>query len=221
MNVSQLWGAITFSGGKIYFADIYDIHSNYVYLCARKSNYTWPSLMTNIGHTKLYYRNYPDGSTDGNILGWVVISNTSTKSAGNYDNWSDHTWCSNWNTYGFNNNNTYLIVPSSASKSQSVTTTYHSSGPTAFNNSQTVKKYTRVDGAGSYSAASVASGTVTISAYKMTGDGTASNSSNSSTISAAGITSASRCSLHWRGNGNSKCKYWLCVYGMVWIGERG
>ena len=63
---------------------------------------------------------------------------------------------------------------------------------TKLNHSQTVYKYTSTDNGSSYSAASVNSGTVTISAYKMTGNGTASNTSNSATINTAATTSASK-----------------------------
>ncbi|MBQ7259189.1 MAG: hypothetical protein IJS57_04495 [Paludibacteraceae bacterium] len=194
IGVGNAKADITYSGGKIYFADIYDIDAGNIQLCARQSSWTGVSTMSNIGHTKLYYILNPQGSGWGGILGWVVISDATAKSNSNFDNWTEYSWCSDWNTYGFNSGSTYLIVPSSADKNKSVTTTYYSGGYSALNHNQTVYKYTSSGGTtpASYTAQSVASGTITISAYKMTGDGTASNASNSGTISAAATTSLAK-----------------------------
>lgn len=190
----NMWGDIAFSGGYIYFADVLNINKGYIQLCARQSSWTGVSTMTNIAHTNLYYVTNPQGSGWGGILGWVVISDATEKSNSNFDNWTSFGWCSNWNEYGFNSGSTYVIVPSSTSKSQSVTTNYYSGGYSALNHSQTVYKYTSSGATtpASYTAQSVNSGTVTISAYKMTGNGTASNSSNSGTINTAGTTSLAK-----------------------------
>lgn len=195
---------ISFSGGYIYFADEYDVHQGSTQLCGRKSNcsggvwYTAVTTLSNIGHTKLYYTSSLEGSGWSNVCwaGWALISNSSGKSNSGTEYWSgsNSTWYSNFNSYGFNSGSTYLITVASASKGASATTSYKSSGYSALNNNQTVYKYTSSGGtsAASYTAQTVNSGTVTISAYKMTGNGTASNSSNSGTINTANATSTTK-----------------------------
>ena len=186
MGVNSAWADITFSGGYIYFDNSIGINQTYIQLCARQSGWTGVSTMTNISNTKLYYVANPQGSGWGGILGWVVIGNSSQKSNSNFDNWSSYGWCSSWNEYGFNSGSTYLIVPSSTSKSQSVTTSYYSGGYSALNSTQTIK--TAVNGADANSKA-----TITVTSYKLTGNGaisaqqsaSISTSAKSTTISAA------------------------------------
>lgn len=208
-GVGNAWGDtnINFSGGYIYFADTYNVHKGSTQLCGRKSNcsngdwYTAVTTLNNISHTKLYYTSSLEGSGWSNVCwaGWALISNSSAKSNANTEYWtgSNSTWYSNFDTYGLNSGSTYVITVASASKGASKTTSYLGNSNTQYtslNHSQTVYKYTSSGGtsAASYTAQSVASGTVTISAYKMTGNGTASNSSNSGTISAAATTSLSK-----------------------------
>ena len=186
MGVSNAWAEITFSGGYIYFDNSIGINQTYIQLCARQSSWTGVSTLSKINNTKLYYVANPQGSGWGGILGWVVIGNSSQKSNDNFDNWSSYGWCSDWNTYGFNSGSTYLIVPSSTSKSQSVTTSYYSGGYSALNSTQTIK--TAVNGADANSKA-----TITVTSYKLTGNGaisaqqsaSISTSAKSTTISAA------------------------------------
>ena len=188
-----MWGdEISYSGGYIYFDNSLNVNKGYIQLCARQSSWTGVSTLSQVGHTKLYYVKDPTGSGWGGILGWVVISDASEKSSSNFDNWTSYGWCTDWNTYGFNSGSTYLIVPSSTDKQKSVTTSYHSTGYAAFNHAQTVYKYTSTDGGSTYSAASINSGTVTISAYKLTAHGTSSNTDNSATINSASSTSANK-----------------------------
>ena len=164
MGVSNAWADINFSGGYIYFDNSIGINQKYIQLCARQSSWTGVSTMTNISNTKLYYVANPQGSGWGSILGWVVIGNSTTKTNSNFDNWTAYGWCSNWNEYGFNSGNTYLIVPTSTSKSQSVNTSYLSGGYSALNSQQTIKS--AVNGADANSKA-----TISITSYKMTGNG--------------------------------------------------
>ena len=163
MGVNNAW-AITFSGGYIYFDNSIGINQTYIQLCARQSSWTGVSTMTNISNTKLYYVANPQGYNWENILGWVVIGNSSKKTDSNFDNWSTYGWCSNWNTYDFYSGSTYLIVPTSTSKSQSVNTSYYSGGYSALNSQQTIKS--AVNGADANSKA-----TISITSYKMTGNG--------------------------------------------------
>ncbi|MCR5533384.1 MAG: InlB B-repeat-containing protein [Paludibacteraceae bacterium] len=204
LGVGNVWGDtnISFSGGYIYFADTYNVHKGVTQLCGRKSNcsggdwYTAVTTLSNISHTKLYYTNSLEGSGWSNVCwnGWALISNSTAKGNSGTEYWSgsNSTWYSAYDSYGLNSGSTYLITVASASKGAAKTTTYNSGGYSSLNNSQTVYKYTSTNNGSTYSAASINSGTVTISAYKMTGNGTASNSSNSTTINTAATTSASR-----------------------------
>lgn len=204
LGVGNVWGDtnISFSGGYIYFADTYNVHKGVTQLCGRKSNcsggdwYTAVTTLSNISHTKLYYTNSLEGSGWSNVCwnGWALISNSTAKENSGTEYWSgsNSTWYSAYDSYGLNSESTYLITVASASKGAAKTTTYNSGGYSSLNNSQTVYKYTSTNNGSTYSAASINSGTVTISAYKMTGNGTASNSSNSTTINTAATTSASR-----------------------------
>ncbi len=190
-GVGEMWGDITYSGGYIYFDNSLGINSTTLQLCARQSNWTGVSTLSNISNTKLYYVKNPQGSGWGGILGWVVISANPAKSNSNFDDWSSYTWCSDWNTYGFDNGSTYLIVPSSTSKSQSVETSYLSSGYSALNSTQTIKSQLSTDGGSTYSDAN-SKATISITSYAMTGNGAAtektasiSTSAQSTTVSAA------------------------------------
>ena len=164
MGVNSAWADITFTGGYIYFDNSIGINQTYIQLCARQSSWTGVSTMTNISNTKLYYVANPQGSGWGGILGWVVIGNSSQKTNSNFDNWSTYGWCSNWNTFNFYSGSTYLIVPTSTSKSQSVNTSYLSGGYSALNSQQTIKS--AVNDADANSKA-----TISITSYKMTGNG--------------------------------------------------
>ena len=106
LGVGQMWGDITYSGGYIYFDNSLGINSTTLQICARQSSWTGVSSLSNISNTKLYYVANPEGSGWGGILGWVIISANPAKSNSNFDNWSSYTWCSDWNTYGFNSGST-------------------------------------------------------------------------------------------------------------------
>ena len=163
MGVSNAW-AITFTGGYIYFDNSIGINQKYIQLCARQSSWTGVSTMNNISNTKLYYVANPQGSSWGGILGWVVIGNSTAKTNNNFDNWTTYGWCSNWNTFDFYSGSTYLIVPTSTSKSQSVNTSYLGGGYNDLNSEQTIN--TVVDGTVANSKA-----TISLTSYKMTGNG--------------------------------------------------
>ncbi len=173
------------------YLDNTDLKWNGANVVVGHDSYSYGYLMSNIGHTKLFYREIGNNWTDAK--GIVFINATSEwgewKNLSLNDRCKDQTrtqfiWDNNYESMDWHK--TYYCTSTGSSN---LTIDYKSGGWGDLNNNQTVKKYTRGDGAGSYSAASVNSGTVTISAYKMTGDGTASNSSNSSTINSAGTTS--------------------------------
>ena len=202
MGIGQAWGDVNYKGGYFYFDNSLNVNKGYVMLCGRRhkenGSENWYTAVTTfnknaITGTKLYYTGSLEGSTWNTSTwnGWVVISDASQWGNGNFENWTGAGWCSAYrNDYGFNAGSTYVLRPTSTSKSQSIEVDYHGSY-SGLNHDQTVHKYTSTNNGSSYSTMSVNSGTVTISAYKMTGNGTASNSSNSKTINAASTTSTS------------------------------
>ena len=153
--------------------------------------------MSKVDHTKLWYvcaSENRGGSLSGFSYGFGATSNWPWEEG---DNWSTR-WtymCNNYNHSGTSQTNlpygTYLCT---SSGTDNLVVTQIGNGTEVhapLNHTQTVKKYTRGDGEGSYTAASVNSGTVSISAYQMTGSGTASNEENSDEINTAGDTEAS------------------------------
>lgn len=150
--------------------------------------------MSALSHTKLWYvAQSSDSWTD--LTYYAICSPTSS--------WSGTSWgssnISNANKYAapykgkydMNNSSSYLFTPASSSNNCALTIDYKD-GYSALNYSQTVKKYTSTDGGSTYSAASINSGTVTITPYKLTGNGTVSNSSNTGTLDEASETSVSK-----------------------------
>lgn len=158
------------------------------------SNYSKIYSMSALSHTKLWYvAQSSDSWTD--LTYYAICSPTSS--------WSGTSWgssnISNANKYAapykgkydMNNGSSYLFTPASSSNNCALTIDYKD-GYSALNYSQTVKKYTSTDGGSTYSAASINSGTVTITPYKLTGNGTVSNSSNTGTLDEASETSVSK-----------------------------
>ena len=163
------------------------------------SNYSKIYSMSALSHTKLWYvAQSSDSWTD--LTYYAICSPTSS--------WSGTSWgssnISNANKYAapykdkydMNNGSSYLFTPASSSNNCALTIDYKD-GYSALNYSQTVKKYTCTaedDGslASQYKNADINSGTVTISAYKLTGNGTVSNTSNSATLDEASEKSASK-----------------------------
>ena len=158
------------------------------------SNYSKVYSMSALGHTKLWYVSQSSDSwTD--LTYYAICSPTSS--------WSGTSWgssnISNANKYAapykgkydMNNGSSYLFTPASSSNNCALTIDYKN-GYSALNYSQTLKKYTSTDNGSSYSAASINSGIVTITPYKLTGNGTVSNSSNTGTIDEASETSVSK-----------------------------
>ena len=150
--------------------------------------------MSALSHTKLWYvAQSSDSWTD--LTYYAICSPTSS--------WSGTSWgssnISNANKYAapykdkydMNNGSSYLFTPASSSNNCALTIDYKT-GYSALNYSQTVKKYTSTNGGSTYSAASINSGTVTITPYKLTGNGTVSNSSNTGTLDEASETSVSK-----------------------------
>ena len=185
--VGQMWADITYSGGHIYFDNSLGIDDNTLQICARQSNWTGVSSFSNIDNTKLYYVKDPQGSGWGGILGWVVISANPAKSNSKFDDWTSYTWCSAWNTYGFNSGSTYLIVPSSKTKNQSVTTTYYSGGYGAIPKYNAIQAAKKRDTGTTYSVVSgTYPATLSLQGTYLSDNGTSAQSSISRTQSSDG-----------------------------------
>lgn len=185
--VGQMWGDITYSGGHIYFDNSLGINDNTLQICARQSGWTGVSSFSNISNTKLYYVKDPQGSGWGGILGWVVISANPAKSNSNFYDWTSYTWCSAWNTYGFNSGSTYLIVPSSKTKNQSVTTTYYSGGYGAIPKYNAIQAAKKRDTGTTYSVVSgTYPATLSLQGTYLSDNGTSAQSSISRTQSSDG-----------------------------------
>ncbi len=184
----------TVSGGYIYFDNSNASWSDsYMYVVVGHASWIGYYRLTALGHTKLCYYS-------GSSLGWndakfvAVAGNSSSEStgSGNPNNLTALTHYSDVISYGLNTGSTYMINMSSGTNCTPISINYESSGYSAFNYSQTVQKYTSTDGGSTYSAASINSGTVTITPYKLTDNGTVSNSSNTGTLDEASETSVSK-----------------------------
>lgn len=211
MGVSNVWGGnnIAFQSGAFFYFDPYysttqTVDKGYIQLAARKYQnseqddygwYTAVTTLTKITNTRLYYTSTFEGPawTDSGLAfhGWAMISNSTAKGNGSTEYWTGNnsTWYSEFKNYGLNKNSTYLFVATSASKGQSIQpngTGYLSGGYSALNSTQTIK--TAVNGADANSKA-----TITVTSYKLTGNGaistqqsaSISTSAKSTTISAA------------------------------------
>ena len=222
------WADVTWKGGYFYFDNSLDVNKGYVMLCGRRhkenGNDNWYTAVTTfdktaITGTKLYYTKTLVGSTWSTSTwnGWAVISDASQWNNNNFDNWGDAGWCSAYNnSQGFNGTSTYLLKPTSTSKSKTVNVSTLTDYK-GLNKTQTVHKYTSTDNGVSYSNTNVNSGTVTISAYKMTGNGTASNSGNTATIDASSTSKSidavytSEVTLHAAASDGYKFNGWYDV----------
>lgn len=193
-GVGNVWGYVNGSA-YLYFTPNGKWSYTKYYFAAIKEHDSWETKvyeMTSISNTKLYYLS----STEWNDADYItVIGNNSSFSGGywGYSSLSSYAaMCGEKCNWGLNYKNSYLFYPSANTKGTSINATWLGNNYSDLNHSQTVYKYTSTNGGSTYSAASINSGTVTISAYKMTGNGTASNSSNSATINTASTTSASK-----------------------------
>lgn len=193
-GVGNVWGYVNGSA-YLYFTPNGKWSYTKYYFAAIKEHDSWETKvyeMTSISNTKLYYLS----STEWNDADYItVIGNNSSFSGGywGYSSLSSYAaMCGEKCKWGLNYQNSYLFYPSANTKGTSINATWLGNNYSDLNHSQTVYKYTSTNGGSTYSAASINSGTVTISAYKMTRNGTASNSSNSATINTASTASASK-----------------------------
>ena len=203
---NNVWYTLSYdnivSGGYIYFDNTAAqwSSSNYTQFVVGHASFYRPYIMTKLGdtHTKLYYL-YLDGKdnhtwNDATYSGMFSANSEWPEASKAYSDIQTYA-AINTGTLTVNYSNqiasgtSYLYQAASSSDEAALSRTILGGGYSDLNHRQTAYKYTSIDGGSTYSAASINSGTVTISAYKMTGNGTVSNTSNSSTINAAGTTS--------------------------------
>lgn len=186
-GVGNVWGYVNGSA-YLYFTPNGKWSYTKYYFAAIKEHDSWETKvyeMTSISNTKLYYLS----TTEWNDADYItVIGNNSSFSGGywGYSSLSSYAaMCGEKCSWGLNYQNSYLFYPSANTKGKSINATWLGNNYSDLNHSQTVEKYTSTNNGSSYSQSSTNSGEVTISAYKMTGNGKVSNSNNSATLDAA------------------------------------
>ena len=184
LGFGQAWGAITFSGGYVYFDNTNTNWSNVIELVAHQydyKDYIGATTMSKIsGTNNLYYCSNPQGSNWGNIWGWRLMCNSSAW--GNSDN-SDNSvknYATNYTAttdYGLNSGSYYLCYGASSSKGCALTTSYlgNSNSYTALNYTQTLNQYVSTDGDSTYSASTAKIGTISIATKYLSGASTTAN----------------------------------------------
>ena len=173
MGVSNAWAAV--KGGYIYFDALtsgWGSVSSVEYVISHDSYSQWYK-MTNISNTKLYYISSASWN-DAKYIAFTANFGWTSGEGNSYDHRKAYgpSGCKYTakSTYGVNSGSTYLFYASSASNNAAITTTspagYLSGGYSALNSQQTIKS--AVNGADANSKA-----TISITSYKMTGNGQA------------------------------------------------
>ncbi len=195
---SAIWGsAHNVKGGYLYFDNTNAQWSDtYMYLVAGHDTWIQYWRLTKIDHTKLYSCNITNANwEDAKFM--AIMGNSSSETTGSSQNTSPNTLVnknhfSDALSQALTSGNTYMVSMTSGTNCTPISVASQTTGYSYYNHAQTVYKYTSTDNGSSYSAASINSGTVTITPYKLTAQGTASNSSNTGTINTAGTTSVSK-----------------------------
>lgn len=195
------WKTIT--APKIYWDNTNASYSNVAMLNGRVWNYgstakvgSNASKLTHITNTDLWYTTSISFSGDKQNFTTTLFvngdwnteeTNVATKRAAYASSYT----ATNTATL---NSNTYLFSAANGNKGATLNRSQLASGYSNLNHSQTVYKYTSSGGTtpGSYTAQSVNSGTITITAVKMKSASTANSTDNSATINTAATTSASK-----------------------------
>ena len=202
LGVGQMW-AYTING-RVYYDNTASAWSTSasqtIQYFPEKNDGSAGLLMTKLDHTKLYYWSGSWGSGAVSTMRFACVKSGSAWGWDGSSSWKRLYNNSNTvgisGTWGIDVNSKSVLFRSGGAGSKTSASnlagvdTYNSY--TGLNFSQTVYKYTSTDNGSSYSAASINSGTVTITPYKLTAEGTVSNSSNTGTINTASTTSVSK-----------------------------
>lgn len=198
LGVTQMWGGV--SGGYIYFdasTSNWGSLSSVEYIISHDSYSCWYA-MSNIPNTKLYYissNSWGDAkyiAFTGNY-GWTSCEGNSYDSRKGYGPTGSKR--TSKSTYGVNSGSTYLFYASSSSNDATITTSspagFLSAGYSALNSTQTIKTQVSTNGGSTYSDAN-SKASISVTSYKMTGNGSVtkqtasiSTSAKSTTVSAA------------------------------------
>lgn len=194
-GVGNVWG-YEFTGGYIYFDNSVANQSGVIQLCARQGSYTAVTTLNNIENTKLYYNGSCTGTTWGGYSGIFIIANDAAWDNGNFPETDKNLrWHTAWEgSYECKSGNTTLFAPTSSSNGTAANPTYIGNTATSYtslNYTQTIKSRVSTNGGSTYSDAN-SKATISVTSYKLTGNGavtkqtaSVSTSAQSTTVSAA------------------------------------
>ncbi len=195
LGVGQAWG-YEFTGGYIYFDNSVANQSGVIQLCARQGSYTAVTTLNNIENTKLYYNGSCTGTDWGGYSGIFIIANDAAWNNGNFAETNGSLrWHTAWEgSYECKSGNTTLFAPTSSSNGTAANPSYIGNSATSYtslNYTQTIKSQVSTDGGSTYSDAN-SKATISVTSYKLTGNGvvtqqttSVSTSAKSTTVSAA------------------------------------
>ena len=156
------------------------------------SVYSITHSMTPITGTKMWYCKQSSDWKDATYYAFCSPTSSWTGTSWGSDNIknADKYVKPNTSKHDLSNNNYYLCIPESGDNNSAFSISSKGTSYTKLNSTQKVYKVTSISG-GTHNEASVNSGSVTISAYKMTSSNQASNANNAQTINDAATTNVS------------------------------
>ena len=168
MGVGQVWAYVNASAYVYFDPNDKWNYTNYYFASIQETG-SWQTTtykLSNITNTKLYYLS-TTAHNDAGFISFGGQNGTFNGGYWGYDSFKSYiTMCGEKCNWGLNHQNTYLFYPSANTKGTSLNPQYLGGGFNDLNSEQTIK--TVVDGTVANSKA-----TISITSYKMTGNGTA------------------------------------------------
>ncbi len=168
MGVGQVWAYVNASAYVYFDPNDKWNYTNYYFASIQETG-NWQTKtykLSNITNTKLYYLS-TTAHNDAGFISFGGQNGTFNGGYWGYDSFKSYiTMCGEKCNWGLNYQNTYLFYPSANTKGTSLNPQYLGGGFNDLNSEQTIK--TVVDGTVANSKA-----TISITSYKMTGNGTA------------------------------------------------
>ena len=168
MGVGQVWAYVNASAYVYFDPNDKWNYTNYYFASIQETG-NWQTKtykLSNITNTKLYYLS-TTAHNDAGFISFGGQNGTFNGGYWGYDSFKSYiTMCGEKCNWGLNDQNTYLFYPSANTKGTSLNPQYLGGGFNDLNSEQTIK--TVVDGTVANSKA-----TISITSYKMTGNGTA------------------------------------------------
>ena len=168
MGVGQVWAYVNASAYVYFDPNDKWNYTNYYFASIQETG-SWQTKtykLSNITNTKLYYLS-TTAHNDAGFISFGGQNGTFNGGYWGYDSFKSYiTMCGEKCNWGLNYQNTYLFYPSANTKGTSLNPQYLGGGFNDLNSEQTIK--TVVDGTVANSKA-----TISITSYKMTGNGTA------------------------------------------------